>query len=113
MFEQAGYKIVTDKDYDPANPGAVRVGDPSIDRPAMMGSSVVEEVGGGKKAILMEIRKDWYDEDQRAKARGISQMEDQIKRRPNKDGFYGDIKVDGTDPRRKRSAVDIDEGHFD
>lgn len=113
MFQQAGYKVVTDQEYDPANPGMVRVGDQFTDKPAIMGSSVVEEVGGGNKAVLMEIRKDWYDEDQAAKARKIDQMEAQIKRRPNKDGFYGDIKVDGTERNKHQSAVDIDEGHFD
>lgn len=112
MFQQAGYKVVTDEGYDPANPGVVRVGDPSVGKPAMMGSGVVEEVGGGKKAVLMEIRKDWYDEDQAAKHRKIDQMESQIKRRPKKDGFYGDISVDGNRPNQGRSAVDVDEGHF-
>lgn len=112
MFEQAGYKIVSDKDYDPQNPGMVRVSD-NLNKPAIMGSSVVEEVGGGNKAVLMEIREDWYKEDQAAKARKIDQMEAQIKRRPKKDGFYGDIKVDGTQRNKQRSAVDIDEGHFD
>lgn len=114
MFEQAGYTQVTDKDYDPANPGVVRVGDMVGNRPAPMGSSVIEEVGGGNRAVLMEIRKDWYDEDQEAKSRKLDEMEAQIKRRPNKDGFYGNISVDGTGRSKKRSAVhDYDEGHFD
>lgn len=117
MFEQAGYKMVTDQNYDPANPGVVRVGDPSVGKPTPMGSTVVEEVGGGKRAVLMEQRQDWYLEDQKLKQNKINEMEAQIKRRPNKDGFYGDIKADfdARDPsgKKAKSAIDMDQGQFE
>lgn len=117
MFEQAGYKMVTDQNYDPANPGSVRVGDPTGQRPAPMGSTVVEEVGGGKKAVLMEIRKDWYDADQTVKARKLDEMEAQIKRRTKKDGFYGKINSDFKAKQRSggkpQSAIDMDQGQFE
>lgn len=108
MFEDAGYQVVTDQTFDPENPGVVKVGDRTKGA-TPLGSAVVEEVGGGQQAVLMEIREDWFNQDQAAKARRIDEMEAQIKQRPQKDGMYGSVKAESamTPP-----PVDMDQGHF-
>ena len=110
MFEDAGYQLVTDQTYDPENPGVVKIGDRTSGA-TPMGSAVVEDVGGGQQAVLMEIREDWYNEDQAKKARRLDEMEAQIKRRPTKDGLYGSVATErsGLPPEQ----VDMDQGHFD
>ena len=111
MFEDAGYQIVTDQTYDPDNPGVVKVGN----RPAgatPLGSAVVEEVGGGQQAVLMEIREDWFNEDQAKKARRLDEDEAQIKRRTEKDGHYGSVKTESAMTPPPQDRADIDQGHF-
>jgi len=115
MFEDAGYQLVTDQTYDPNNPGVVRVGDRVAGAATPLGSAVVEEVGGGQQAVLMEIREDWYNEDQAKKARRLDEMEAQIKRRTTKSGHYGSIKAESamTPPPQDVADIDMDQGHFD
>ncbi len=114
MFEDAGYQMVTDQTYDPENPGVVKIGDRTSGA-TPMGSAVVEDVGGGQQAVLMEIREDWYNEDQAKKARRLDEMEAQIKRRPTKSGHYGSVKMESamTPPPEDVSDIDMDQGHFD
>jgi len=113
MFEDAGYQLVTDQTYDPDNPGVVKTGNRTAG-PTPLGSAVVEEVGGGQQAVLMEIREDWFNEDQARKARRLDEMEAQIKRRPKKDGLYGSVKAESamTPPPQDVADVDMDQGHF-
>ncbi len=108
MFEDAGYQMVTDQTYDPDNPGVVKKEHTMGTTP--LGSAVVEEVGGGQQAVLMEIREDWYNTDQAKKAHLLDEMEVQIKRRPTKDGHYGDVKAERS--AVEPNQVDIDQGHF-
>lgn len=113
MFEDAGYQLVTDQTYDSDNPGVVKVGNRTAGA-TPLGSAVVEEVGGGQQAVLMEIREDWFNEDQAKKARVLDEMEAQIKRRPTKDGHYGSVKAESamTPPPSDVADVDMDQGHF-
>ena len=111
MFEDAGYQVVTDQTYDPDNPGVVKVGNRTAGS-TPLGSAVVEEVGGGQQAVLMEIREDWFNEDQAKKARRIDEDEAQIKRRTQKDGHYGSVKVESAMTPPPQDGVDIDQGHF-
>lgn len=86
--ERAGYAYVTEVD---------RVGDPDVTNRLQPGSKVAKQVGRDKMgqaitAYLMEIRKDWYEEDQAAKQARIDEIDDQIrsgslKREPG-DGRY-------------------------
>jgi hypothetical protein len=86
VFEEGGWQIVR---------GDVPVGDKSVSRENTMGSPVMKHVGSGKNAYLMEIKKEWYDEDQDAKQAKIQQtVNEMVKRR--EDGQYGNIEV--TDP---------------
>lgn len=111
MFEDAGYQLVTDQTYDPDNPGRVKVGDRSV-AATPLGSAVVEEVGGGQQAVLMEIREDWFNADQAKKARRLDEMETQIKHRPNKDGLYGSVEAESAMTPPPTGSVDMDQGHF-
>ena len=111
MFEDAGYQLVTDQTYDPNNPGVVKVGNRTAGA-TPLGSAVVEEVGGGQQAVLMEIREDWFNKDQAKKARVLDEMEAQIKRRPNKDGLYGSVEAESAMTPPPKDGVDMDKGHF-
>lgn len=66
MFEDAGY-------------GAVRVptqvGDPAAGDSSQVGSVVRKPVGGGVTAVLMEIPKEYYEEDQLAKEQRLKEKE--------------------------------------
>jgi len=55
-FMEAGYKVVE---------GDVQIGDKRIVAESQLGKAVIRNVGHGVKAILMEQRQDWYDEDQK------------------------------------------------
>jgi hypothetical protein len=65
VFEDGGWKIVR---------GDIPVGDKSVSRETSMGSPVMKHVGGGKKAYLMEIKEEWYKEDQAEKQKKIQQL---------------------------------------
>jgi hypothetical protein len=85
-FEAAGYSVVRE-DID--------VGDPKAGKDTKTGSVVSPAVGGGKRAVLMEIKKEWYDEDQKAKQDRISEGEADMKRQLNsrRDGQYGGVTI--------------------
>lgn len=78
-----GYELV------PADK-AGKVGDSRVDNPSTLGSSSLISVGQGTKAVVLRIRRDWYDEDQRAKQAEIEAQEATMKRASD----YGDIKID-------------------
>jgi hypothetical protein len=84
QFKAAGYEVVLAKD--------VTVGDKRVDAASPEGSAASMSIGGGRKGVVMAIRKDWYDEDQRAKLQRIEQLEDTT-RQEALDGNYGDIKT--------------------
>lgn len=83
-FIEQGYEIVPqDK--------AGRIGDKRVDNATSPGSSEFS-VGGGTKALLMRIKKEWYEEDQAAKQQLVDDQEQTMKRPNNAD--YGQIKLD-------------------
>ena len=63
-FIDRGYEIVPAK-----------VGDKRVDSAAPIGSQSQISVGGGTKAVVMRIRKDWYEEDQAFKQSQIDSLE--------------------------------------
>ncbi len=83
-MQERGYEIVTDK--------GVTVGDRRIANPTQEGSPVQASVGGGTKAFVMRIRKDWYEEDQAAKAQQTAEVEAAMKR-DAKEGMYGKLEI--------------------
>jgi len=89
-----GYEFVTDN-------GDIFVGDSTVDnmdavrrgtRPKS-GSVKCKNVGNGVVAYFMAIRKDWYEEDQKAKQDEIDANEADIFRKltSGSDGTYGDV----------------------
>ena len=87
MFKAAGWNPVD---------GQVPVGDPKAGRASSMGSLTNPAVGGGQRAVLMEIPEDLYNEDRAASQAQITKVENEIKRRsktPGKDGLDGEISI--------------------
>ena len=83
-FKEAGYEVVPK--------GTHKVGDARVHVPSAEGSSEVLSVGGGQKAVLMRQKKEWYDEDQQAKAKRVEDSEKALKK-PNLDGSYGKVSI--------------------
>jgi hypothetical protein len=86
-FKAAGWNVVDEN---------VQVGDQKIGKASLMGSLINPHVGGGQKAILMEIPEEFYNEDQTAKQTKITRIEDEIKRNskiPGKDGLDGQVSI--------------------
>ena len=65
QFQEQGYEIV----------GATPVGDKQIDAPSSLGSASEISVGGGLKAVVMRIPKEFYEEDQAMKQAQIDELE--------------------------------------
>lgn len=84
QFQEAGYEIVSDE--------SVQVGDKRVSAASSIGSAKQLSVGGGTKAYVMRIRKDWYEEDQATKLRQVAAQEDSIKAKAL-DGNYGKLEI--------------------
>jgi len=74
QFEAAGYTVVKEN---------VQVGDPKIGKNLRPGSGVSLPVGGGTSTVLMEIKEEYYKEDQKAKQDKILLSESDMKRQLN------------------------------
>jgi hypothetical protein len=70
-FKEAGYEPVAAKD--------VRIGDKRVGNASSEGSIAQASVGGGTKAVLMAIPREWYDEDQTAKQAHLNELEKSMK----------------------------------
>lgn len=87
MFKDAGWNAVDD-----GSP----VGDAKIGRPTSMGSSSNPHVGGGTRAVLMEIPEEIYAADRAESQAKISEVENQIRRNSKgegKDGLSGCVTI--------------------
>ena len=86
QFEAAGYTIVRED---------IVAGDPKAGSETKIGSAVNPSVGANAKGVLMEIRKEWFDEDQKAKQDRITEGERDMTRKLNQggDGQYGSVKI--------------------
>lgn len=84
MMQERGYEIVTDKN--------VSVGERRVANPTQEGSPVMASVGGGTKAYVMQIRREWYEEDQKAKAEETAKMESAMVGNA-KEGMYGKLEI--------------------
>jgi hypothetical protein len=71
----------------------VRVGDSRlIDGSTGQGKIRTLNVGGGIKALLMKIRKDWFAEDQEAKQELVKKTEAAMRSNPS-EGTYGKVDL--------------------
>lgn len=84
QFQEAGYELVPDE--------SVKVGDKRVNAATSVGSYKQLSVGQGTKAMVMRIRKDWYEEDQAKKLAHVAAVEDATREKAL-NGTYGDIKV--------------------
>lgn len=81
-FQEAGWEFVTDK--------GLEVGDPTVNADKELGSVVVKR-SGSTEMFLMSIPKEWFSEDQAAKAKKIDETEKAMYEQLNSrnDGRYG------------------------
>lgn len=90
MFEGAGYEPVR---------VPTKVGDPMAAEATQLGSVVRKPVGGGVDAVLMEIPKEWNEEDQLRKEQALKKKEKSLLSEAPKEGLYGDgVSIDRTKP---------------
>lgn len=83
-FKEGGYELVPDE--------TVKVGDNRANAASSMSSFKQLSVGGGKKAYLMRIRKEWYDEDQKEKQKRVDEQEATTKKKALS-GTYGTLSI--------------------
>lgn len=83
-FLDAGYELV-EKD-------SVRVGDKRVNSATPEGTKAQVSVGGGQKAYVVRIKKEWYEEDQARKQEYVNQLEASTKAKAL-DGTYGKLEI--------------------
>lgn len=83
QFKDAGYELVPDD--------ATSVGDRRASAASAIGSVKEISVGQGKKAFLMRIKNEWYQEDQARKLKNVAELE-KATREKALDGTYGELK---------------------
>lgn len=69
------------------------IGNKRVDNTSSVGSAAHFSVGQGTKAVVMRIPKEWYDEDQRAKAAEIDAVEATMKSDARKAADYGKLDI--------------------
>jgi hypothetical protein len=85
-FLDAGYRIVDEE---------TQMGDENVGQASQVGSVAHKPVGGGMNAVLMEIKDDWYQEDQDAKEAQLKEKEqgvlnDEDGNSPDQNHVYGE-----------------------
>jgi len=83
-FQAAGYEVVQDSE--------LVVGDSRVFDPSDIGTGKKVTSNDGTVSYLMRIKKEWYDEDQRAKAAVVDETEAAMKKEASQ-GMYGSIKT--------------------
>ncbi len=87
IFKEAGWNTVDDVN---------QVGDPKLGRPTLIGSGANPHVGGGQRAVLMEIPEEFYLADQAEAQAEITKVENEMKRNSktaSKDGLSGSVEI--------------------
>lgn len=84
-FKEGGWDIVTDDIHV--------IGQPVVDRPTKLGSTFTKSVGGQVTAVLMRIKKEWFEEDQRAKQQAIDDLEASTRAENIQKQDYGKIDI--------------------
>lgn len=85
QFKAAGYDVVSASD--------ITIGDRRINKASAEGSTAQVSVGGGLKAVVMRIKKEWYAEDQSAKMAQVDSLEAATKSKAL-EGTYGKFEID-------------------
>lgn len=81
-----------ERGWEPVLKSETAIGDRRVDQPAAEGSYAQVTVGQGRKAVLMKIKKEWYEEDQAIKQGDIDSKERQMLSTAAQDG-YGRIDI--------------------
>lgn len=84
QFQEAGYELVSDD--------SVQVGDKRVNAASSLGSHKRLSVGQGTKAVVMRIKREWYEEDQAAKLAQVADVENATREKALS-GTYGDLKI--------------------
>lgn len=84
MFKDAGWEVAT---------GAEDVSNARLSQPSAVGTAKEVHVGNGDKAVLMKIKREWYDEDQRTKQELTNEKENAQFRVNEDEGQYGNIRT--------------------
>ena len=87
MFKDAGWNVVDDVN---------KVGDPKLGKPTSIGSSANPHVGGGQRAVLMELPEEIYSADRAESQAEITKIENEMKRNSKsegKDGLSGSVEI--------------------
>lgn len=84
-FKEAGYEVVTDTE--------LAVGDSRVSDASSLGSGKKVISNDGTASYLMRIKKEFYVEDQSAKAERIDEMESAMKKEATGANMYGSIKL--------------------
>jgi hypothetical protein len=85
QFLEAGYELVPADD--------VTVGDKRVNNPSALGSAKQISVGGGQKAFVMRIKREWYEEDQIQKQAHVNELERATKEKALS-GTYGELRIE-------------------
>lgn len=83
-FLDAGWELDTSDE--------IRVGASKVDNSSKLGKVREIPVGGSTKAVLMKIKKEYFEEDQKAKQDYVRSTELAMRPNPN-DGTYGKIDI--------------------
>jgi hypothetical protein len=84
-FQSAGYELVQDD--------SLVVGDSRVFDPSDIGSAKKVTSNDGTTSYLMRIKKEWHDEDQKAKQEHINETERAMKQQATQGSDYGEFKV--------------------
>ena len=85
QFEEMGYEVVKDQN--------ITVGDRRIANPTKEGSPIQVSVGGGTKAFVMRVPKEFFDEDRAAKDKHIDDLERGTLKEARESADYGKVSV--------------------
>ena len=84
-LSERGYEIVENK--------GIEVGDKRVAAASQVGSTVSTNSGDGRKLILMRIKKEYHEEDQKTKEAIVNATEEQLRGQASNNGLTGNIKL--------------------
>lgn len=95
VFNDKGTRIAQHREYgwEPVSVDDVTIGTRNAIH-AGEAATVTVDSRDGTQGVVMRIRKDWYDEDQKAKQDAIAETEKQITGESDKDGNYGKVSIE-------------------
>jgi hypothetical protein len=86
-FKDAGWTVADD---------VTKVGDAKLGKAALTGSMANPSVGGGTRAVLMDLPEEIYEADRAESQAEITKVEQEMKRNINtgsNDGLSGEVKI--------------------